>query len=454
MRTNDATHRFRIAVIDDEPIVGREIKRGLSKESYEVEVFLDGESALKRFQQVEFDVVLCDLKLPGMSGLDILKSVRNRSPRSEVILITGYGSVDSAIEAIRAGAFHYVTKPIKIAELKLLVSRALDKVLLVRETQALKEALFPQNQPPQIVGNSRRMTEVFRLIEKVAPLDCNVLIYGESGTGKEMIARALHEKSPRHQNPYVSFNCGGFAEELITNELFGHEKGAFTGATETKIGLLEAAHRGSIFLDEIGEMPLSMQVKLLRFVEERTLFRVGGSKPLPVDVRLIAASNRDLKEMVKHQSFREDLYYRLNVVLIPLPPLRARKDDIPLLTHHFLQKYSRAFCKEVNSISPEVLEILSQYPFPGNVRELENIIERAVALTDDSEISIRDLPSDLRELSMISLDTEENVTLEEKEKAYIQEVLTKTNHRKNLAAEILGLPRTTLWRKMKHFGLD
>jgi two-component system, NtrC family, response regulator AtoC len=298
------------------------------------------------------------------------------------------------------------------------------------------------------------MTEVFGLIEKVAPLDCNVLIYGESGTGKEMIARALHEKSPRHQKPYVSFNCGGFAEELITNELFGHEKGAFTGATETKIGLLEAAHRGSIFLDEIGEMPMSMQVKLLRFVEERTLFRVGGSKPLPVNVRLIAASNRDLKEMVKHQSFREDLYYRLNVVLIPLPPLRARQDDIPLLTHHFLQKYSRAFCKDVKSISTEVIDILSQYPFPGNVRELENIIERAVALTDDSEISIRDLPSDLRELSMVSLETRGNVTLEEKEKAYIQEVLAKTNHRKNLAAEILGLPRTTLWRKMKQFGLE
>jgi transcriptional regulator with PAS, ATPase and Fis domain len=298
------------------------------------------------------------------------------------------------------------------------------------------------------------MTEVFRLVEKVAPLDCNVLIQGESGTGKEMVAKALHEKSPRHQKPYVSFNCGGFAEELITNELFGHEKGACTGATGTKLGLLEAAHEGSIFLDEIGEMPMSMQVKLLRFVEERTLFRVGGSKPLPVNVRLIAASNRDLKEMVKHQSFREDLFYRLNVVLIPLPPLRARKDDIPLLTHHFLQKYSRAFCKEVNRVSPEVLEILSQYPFPGNVRELENIMERAVALTDEPEISIRDLPSDLRELSMVSLDLPENVTLEEKEKTYIREVLLKTRHRKTLAAEILGIPRTTLWRKMKQYGIE
>jgi DNA-binding NtrC family response regulator len=451
---NEGTKRFRIAVIDDEPIVGREVKRGLSKEPYDVEVFGNGESALQRFRETEFDVLLCDLNLPGMSGLDILKSVRNRYPRSEVILITAYGSVDSAIEAIRAGAFHYVTKPIKIAELKLLVSRALDKVILVREKEALKEALFSQNQPGRIVGSSRGMTEVFRLVEKVAPLGCNVLIHGESGTGKEMVARALHEKSPRRQKPYVSFNCGGFAEELIVNELFGHEKGAFTGATETKIGLLEAANEGSIFLDEIGEMPMSMQVKLLRFVEERTLFRVGGSKPIPVNVRLIAASNRDLKEMVKNQSFREDLFYRLNVVLIPLPPLRARKDDIPLLTHHFLQKHSRAFCKEVKSVSPEVLEILSQYPFPGNVRELENIIERAVALTDESEISIRDLPSDLRELSMVSLDPPGNVTLEEKEKAYIREVLIKTRHRKNLAAEVLGIPRTTLWRKMKQYGLE
>jgi DNA-binding NtrC family response regulator len=451
---NERTKRFRIAVIDDEPIVGREVKRGLSREPYDVEVFGDGESALKRFTETEFDVLLCDLNLPGMSGLEILKSVRARYPRSEVILITAYGSVDSAIEAIRAGAFHYVTKPIKIAELRLLVSRALDKVILVREKEALKEALFSQNQPARIVGSSRSMTEVFRLVEKVAPLDCNVLIQGESGTGKEMVAKALHEKSPRRQKPYVSFNCGGFAEELITNELFGHEKGAFTGATETKIGLLEAAHEGSIFLDEIGEMPISMQVKLLRFVEERTLFRVGSSKPLPVNVRLIAASNRDLKEMVKFQSFREDLFYRLNVVLIPLPPLRARKDDIPLLTHHFLRKYSRSFCKEVKSVSTEVLEILIQYPFPGNVRELENIIERAVALTDEPEISIRDLPSDLRELSMVSLDRPGNVTLEEKEKAYILEILIKTRHRKTLAAEILGIPRTTLWRKMKQYGIE
>jgi two-component system response regulator AtoC len=447
--------RFRIAVIDDEAIIGREIKRGLSKEPhYEVETFLDGESALQRLEQMGFDLILCDLRLPAMSGLDVLHTARKRLNHCEVILITAHGSVDSAIDAIRAGAFHYVTKPVKMADLRLLVKRALEKVTLVREKEALKEALFSQNRPAEIIGNSKAMLSVFRLVEKVAPLDSNVLIQGESGTGKEMIARALHQRSGRRQQPYVSFNCGGFTEELITNELFGHEKGAFTGATETKIGLLEAAHRGTIFLDEIGEMPATMQVKLLRFVEERTLLRVGGIKPLPVDVRLVAASNQDLKEMVKAHTFREDLYYRLNVVMIPLPPLRARPDDISLLIRCFLEKYSRAFGKEVKGVSSEVLDILSRYPFPGNVRELENIIERAVALSDEPEISARDLPSDLRELSMRSIEAAPKLTLEEMERKYIQEVLIKTNYRKSLAAEILGLPRTTLWRKMKQHGLE
>jgi len=447
-------NRFRIAVIDDEPIVGREIKRGLSEKTYEVETFLEGESALQRLGEVNFDLVLCDLRLPGMSGLDILKTIRQRHPLCEVIIITAHSSIDSAIEAIRSKAFHYVTKPVKMAELRLLVERALDKVILVREKEALKEALFFQNRPSEMIGNSKVMLEMFRLIDKVAPLDCNVLIQGESGTGKEMVARALQRRSRRKEQPFVSFNCGGFTDELITNELFGHEKGAFTGATETKIGLLEAAHRGTLFLDEIGEMPLSMQVKLLRFVEERSLLRVGGIKPLSVDVRLIAASNRNFKELVKGGAFREDLFYRLNVVLLTLPPLRARQDDIPLLIRHFLDKYSRAFGKEVKSVSMEVQEILSRYPFPGNIRELENIIERAVALTEENEISVRDLPSDLRELSMSSLDTQTWRSLEENEKQYIQSVIIKTNHNRGQAAKILDVPRTTLWRKMKRHGLE
>ena len=296
--------RFRIAVIDDEPIIGREIKRGLSKEPlYEVETFLDGESALQRLEQMGFDLILCDLRLPAMSGLDVLHTARKRLPHCEVILITAHGSVDSAIDAIRAGAFHYVTKPVKMADLRLLVKRALEKVTLVREKEALKEALFSQNRPAEIIGNSKAMLNVFQLIEKVAPLDSNVLIQGESGTGKEMIARALHQRSGRRQQPYVSFNCGGFTEELITNELFGHEKGAFTGATETKIGLLEAAHRGTIFLDEIGEMPATMQVKLLRFVEERTLLRVGGVKPLPSMCAWLRPATRTSKKWSRRIPF-------------------------------------------------------------------------------------------------------------------------------------------------------
>lgn len=446
--------QFRIAVIDDEPIVGREVKRGLSRGPYEIETFLDGESALQRLKRVGFDLLLCDLRLPGMSGLDLLKIVRKHCPWTEVILITAHSSVDSAIEAIQAGAFHYVTKPIKLAELKLLVRRALDKVLLVKEKEALKEALFHQSRPATMIGNSKAMLEVFRLIDKVASLDCNVLICGESGTGKEMVARALHQRGSRKDRPFISFNCGGFTEELITNELFGHEKGAFTGATETKVGLLEAANKGTIFLDEISEMPLSMQVKLLRFVQERSFLRVGGIKPIAVDVRLIAASNREIKELVKSGDFREDLYYRLNVVNVPLPPLRARSDDIPMLVSYFVQKYRKAFGKATEGVSAEVLEILTHYPFPGNVRELENIIERAVALTDEPELTILDLPSDLRELCISSLDARGCLTLEEKEKQYIKEILIKTNYNKSRAAEILGLPRTTLWRKMKRFHLQ
>jgi DNA-binding NtrC family response regulator len=446
--------QYRIAVIDDEPIVGREVKRGLSKEPYEIETFLDGESALQRIKRVDFDLLLCDLRLPGMSGLDLLKNVRRHSSWTEVILITAHSSVDTAIEAIQAGAFHYVIKPIKIAELKLLIRRALDKVMLVKEKEALKEALFFQNRPATMIGNSKAMMEVFRLIDKVASLDCNVLVCGESGTGKEMVARALHQRGSSKDRPFISFNCGGFTEELITNELFGHEKGAFTGATETKTGLLEAANKGTIFLDEISEMPLSMQVKLLRFVQERSFLRVGGINPIAVDVRLIAASNRELKGLVKAGNFREDLYYRLNVVNIPLPPLRARSDDIPLLVRHFVEKYGKAFGKAIQGVSTEVLEILIHYPFPGNVRELENIIERAVALTDEPALTLRDLPPDLRELCFSSLDVQDCLTLEEKEKQYIREILMKTNYNKSRTAEILGLPRTTLWRKMKRFDLQ
>jgi two-component system response regulator AtoC len=454
MHPKQLIERPRVAVIDDEPIACREIQRSLKKENLTVETFAEGESALQRMQQAPFDLVLCDLRLPGISGMDILKKVKTRYPQMEVIVITGYSSVDSAIEAIRAGAYHYLTKPLKINELRVLVGRALEKVKLIREKEALKKALFTQSRSSDLIGHSRAMQEVFKLVKKVSSLNCNVLIQGESGTGKELVARSLHFQGNRGEHPFISFNCGGFAEELIANELFGHEKGAFTGAMETKIGLLEAAHRGTIFLDEIGAMPPSMQVKLLRFVQERNLIRVGGITPIPLDVRLIAASNQDLARAVEQKQFREDLYYRLNVVLIALPPLRERKDDIPLLIRHFLAKYSRAFGKAVSEVKPEAEEILLQYPFPGNVRELENIIERAVALSDSNVVSPRDLPTDLQRLSISSLETGQWPSLEERERDYIRQVLIKTNFRKAAAAQILNIPRTTLWRKMKRLGLD
>ncbi len=443
----------RVAVIDDEPITRREIKRGLEKDNYIVEVFGDGNSALKRARSDPFDLVLCDLRLPDLNGLQVLRKLKKNHPRTEVIIITAYSTVETAIEAIRAGAFHYVTKPIKMAELRSLASRSLEKVRLVKEKEALKKALFSKTRDQDLIGHSQAVLGVRRLVRKIADLNCNVLIQGESGTGKEIVARSLHFQSVRRDKPFVSFNCGGFTQELIANELFGHEKGAFTGAVDTKVGLLEASDKGTIFLDEIGEMPASMQVKLLRFVQERTVLRVGGIRPIPVDVRMIAASNQNLKTLVKDKYFREDLYFRLNVVLISLPPLRARAEDIPILINHFLEHYRTLFDKNISNLDAEAMEILLRYPFPGNVRELENIIERTVALTDGPVIRSRDLPKDLQQLSISSLDNGELASLEEKEKEYIHQVLVHTEFKKGLAAEILKVPRTTLWRKMKRFGL-
>lgn len=444
----------RIAIIDDEEIVCREIARGLSKEPYTIEVFTDGASALERFKQVGFELVLTDLRMPGMDGMDVLRAVRGLGTETEVIIVTAHSSIDSAIDAIRAGAFHYITKPVKQAELRLLIRRALDRVMLVREREALREALLASTRPGGMIGSSRPMLDVFRLIEKVAPLDCNVLIQGESGTGKEMVARALHRGGPRCDRPFVSFNCGGFTEELITNELFGHERGAFTGATATKIGLLEAAHGGSILLDEVEEMPMSMQVKLLRFIEERSLMRVGGVTPIPVDLRLIAAGNQDLKQMVQQGRLREDLYYRLKVVVVELPPLRQRAGDLPLLIDHLLRKYNRAFDKEVAGVTPDALRLLSRYSFPGNVRELQNTIARAVALSEEDRIGVGDLPPEILDAVGEGGGGKRWQTLEEHENDYIREVLRHAGHRRGEAAEILGIPRTTLWRKLKRLGLD
>jgi DNA-binding NtrC family response regulator len=446
---------MRVAIIDDEPIACREMKKGLARRTdFEIETFLDGESALKRMETALFDLVLCDLRLPGMDGIEVLQIIKKRFTETQLIIITAYGSVDVAIRAIQAGAFHFVVKPVKIEELTSLSIRALETVQLVQETRALKKVLFNQSRQQYLIGHSPAIQDVLALIKKVCSLNCNILIQGDSGTGKELVARALHFLGVRREEPFIAFSCGGFTDDLIANELFGHEKGAFTGAMDTKIGLLESAGKGTIFLDEIGLMPLNMQMKLLRFVQERNLTRVGGVKPFPVDVRLIAAGNHDLQEEVEQKNFREDLYYRLKVVSITLPPLRDRKEDIPLLIQHFLERYNRMFKKQVVTVDKEAMAILMQYPFPGNVRELENIIERGVALSDKSVIGCTDLPGDLLELSITSLEDTRWKSLEEMEKQYIQKVLIQTGCHKGRASDILKIPRTTLWRKMKRFNLD
>ncbi|WP_020586595.1 sigma-54-dependent transcriptional regulator [Desulfobacter curvatus] len=446
---------MRVAIVDDEPIACREIERGLSRRAdYEIESFADGHAFVQRMKAVHFDLLLCDLKLPGMDGMEVLSTVKKLSPDTEVIIFTGFGSIETAIEAVQAGAFHFLVKPVKMDLLFSLSQRALKAVQLIRETEALKKALIKQSREQFLIGHSPAIQEVLQMIDKVKSLNCSVLIEGESGTGKELVARALHFLGTRKKEPFIAFSCGGFSDDLITNELFGHEKGAFTGAVSTKIGLLESADKGTIFLDEIGMMPPNMQVKLLRFIQERNLLRVGGTKPIAVDARLVAAGNHDLKKEVELNNFREDLYYRLNVVSIMLPPLRHRKEDIPLLIQHFLTRYNKQFKKEISGVDKKAMAVLNQYPFPGNVRELENIIERGVALTENKYIGCEDLPRDLMELSFTSVDESQLESLENVEKKYIEKVLEKTAFNKGKAAQILNLPRTTLWRKMKKYRLE
>ena len=444
---------MRLAVVDDEVTVAKRLKRALSNEGFDVETFLNGEDFLTRQKTHPFQIAFIDLRLPDMDGLDILSQLKPAHDDLEAIIITGYGSIETAIEAIKMGAYHYLTKPFRLDEVRLLAKGAREKIQLRKENQRLRKALNQQETLKGFIGNSQVMLEVFETIRKIAPINCNVLIQGETGTGKELAARSIHMLSPRSKRPFVSFNCGGFTEELIANELFGHEKGAYTGATATKIGLLESADGGTVFLDEISEMPLSMQVKLLRVIQEKRILRVGSTKPIDLDIRIIAATNKDLKQAICEGSFRNDLYYRLNVVSLSLPRLTERRDDIPLLISHFINKYSRSFGKNTKRVSPRVLDILMNYEFPGNVRELENIIQRAVALEEGETIRVKDLPSDLQRLEFKSLDGEGLLSLEELEKQHIEKVLKKTGYNKSLTSKILNLPRTTLWRKMRKYGL-
>ncbi len=449
----DRGMKIRLAIVDDEEIVCRRLSQALSNGDFAVEAFLMGRSFLERMVQQPFDIVFLDMRLPDYDGLEILTRIKTLRPETEVIIITGYKSIETAVEAIRKGAYHYIPKPVNLAEIRLLAKGAQDKISMRLENLQLRQALKGNAGLTAIIGTSPVIRDLFAVIKKVAPVDCNVLIQGGSGTGKTLVARAIHLLSPKKDHPFVAFNCGGFTDELINSELFGHERGAFTGATATKIGLLESAAGGTIFLDEIGEMPITMQVKLLHVIQERQIFRVGGTKPIDLDFRIIAATNKDLKHEVETGAFREDLFFRLNVVSIAVPLLSERGEDIPLLIRHFIEKYSLAFHKQVSGISQQALQILTGYSYPGNVRELENIIERAVALTDSQEIMPQDLPKDLQHLEFNTLEGDGLPSLAEMERRYITRVLDSTGYNKGITAQILNIPRTTLWRKIKQYGL-
>jgi DNA-binding NtrC family response regulator len=416
-----------------------------------------GARAFKELERQEFDLVLTDLRMQQVDGMQVLERTKELYPDTEVVVITGFATVSTAVEAMQKGAYHYLPKPYKIEEVRILVRKALEKRWLRQEVTDLKRQVQSQKAVPLLVGKSPKIELLKQTIEQIAPTDATVLILGETGTGKELVAKAIHHLSLRAEKRFLALNCGAFTEDLLANELFGHEREAFTGARGVKKGLLEAAAGGTVFLDEIGEMPQTMQVKLLRVLQERTLMRVGGTLEIPVDIRILAATNKDLKGEVERGNFRQDLYYRINVVTLEVPPLVERRDDIPLLCHHFLRKFAQAQGKAVDRIAPEVMEVLLDYEFPGNIRELENIMERAVTLCNGGAIEMRHLPLDFQQPQMFQVQRHQRRefhTLEENEREYISWVVKQVNGNKTKAAEILGIDRVSLWRKLKRYDLN
>ena len=448
--------KAKLLIVDDEKIALKNLEHAMKKEGYAVVGTHSGANALKLIEGQEFDVVLTDLKMEKVDGMQILNKCRKLYPNTEVIMITGYASLPSAIETIKKGAYYYVAKPVKLDEVRKVVKEALEKVKLKKENIRLREQIERLGGKVKFISQDIKMQKLLETARQIAPTDCNIVVTGESGTGKELFAKYIHIHSKRAGGPFFAINCGAFTEELLTNELFGHEKGAFTGATVLKKGLIEMASQGTLFLDEITEMAPTMQVKLLRVIQEKEVLRVGATKPLRVDVRFIAATNRDIKDAIKTGQFREDLFFRLNVVSFLLPPLADRREDIPLLSYYFLKKYSTIMKKDITEITPDVMAILMNYDFPGNVRELENIIERGVALTNGSMIEVAHLPEDLRELSIRTFRRKEGriPSLENQELEYIKWVLKEVGGNKTLAAQTLGIDRVSLWRKLKRYGLE
>jgi DNA-binding NtrC family response regulator len=441
-----------ILVVDDEPEMRALLRDELSELGYRVVAVANGREALKKLGEEEYAVVLTDLRMQGMQGLELLNEVKQGYPGTNVIIMTAFGSVESAIEAMKHGAYDYVTKPIKNEEMALVVEKAVRDALLRREVQQLRRAVREDYSFHQILGKSKPMREVFDLIRRVADSQTNVLITGESGTGKELAAKAIHFNSDRRSGPFVPVNCAAIPEMLLESELFGHMKGSFTDAKGDKRGLFEESHGGTLFLDEISELPVMLQAKLLRAIQEKEIRRVGSTKSIAVDVRIIAATNLSLTDEVKAKRFREDLYYRLNVIEIRMPPLRERREDILLLVDAFLKKCAEAGRKAVKGIAESALALLVDYPWPGNVRELENVIERAVTLTRGEKVTPEDLPPAIHgsrgDRKVIDDAADRTLPLDEVEKEYILRILDKTGGNKYQAAQILGIDRKTLYRKL------
>ena len=444
-----------ILIVDDEAITRENLAHSLGKKGYHVITAADGVEAIERLTDTEIGFVLTDLRMHPVDGLEVLARAKRLQPEAEVVVVTGYASVDTAVEAMRRGAYHYIAKPIQIEELCLTVAKALEKRRLKKEIRDLRRRVADQSGLARIVGQSQAILSLKEMIRQVAALDCTVLISGETGTGKELVARAVHELSPRAENRFMAVNCGAFSPELIANELFGHEREAFTGAARERKGLLEAAAGGSVFLDEIGDLPLPMQVNLLRVLQERSLRRVGGTREIAVDIRVLAATNRDLKKEVERGAFRQDLYYRLNVIALHLPNLAERREDIPLLVRHFIAKHTPAGAA-VKTASPEVIDRLQRYDYPGNVRELENIVARGLALCDGPQIEPRHLQAELDggALRIARREPRQWPTLEENERQYILAVMEEVGGNKTQAARMLNIDRVSLWRKLKRYQID
>ena len=450
-----------VLIIDDEPLMRISISDALKAEGYNVACAATGSEGLKAIKDTSYDVVITDLRLPEVDGVQILKTCRQISPKTKVLMITAYGSVDTAVEAMRIGAYDYITKPFSMDELILTVKRLIELRDLEDENIYLKEKIEEKYDFSGIIGKSEKMQDIFEKIRIIAPTDTTVLITGESGTGKELVANAIHFNSPRKNEAFIKVSCAALPETLLEAELFGHERGAFTGALKQKKGRFELAHKGTLFLDEIGEINQTVQVKLLRVLQEREFERLGGTSTINVDVRIIGATQRDLKKEVQKGNFREDLYYRLNVVPVQLPPLRDRKEDILLLMEHFLKLYSKHMNKPLKGMSIEAREFILKYDFPGNIRELENAIRRAVTLSRDKNIQPWDLPEDICTICRDSGKMGERLNYSETlptaislfEKQYIARVLEETKGNKTLASKVLGISRKTLWEKSRSYGL-